>query len=77
MGAPDEHLQTELAKQFPRLKFEDGFVENDELWNADERETDAHMQLRSQRALDRLFGENGVKETCKWSRVDQDQRGDS
>lgn len=55
--------KTELAKQFPRLKFEDGFVENDELWKADERETDAHMQLRSQRALDRLFGENGVKET--------------
>ncbi|KAK8861615.1 hypothetical protein IAR55_002438 [Kwoniella newhampshirensis] len=55
--------KTQIQKRFPTFSIEEGFTENDELWKADDRETDAHMQYRSQRAMDRLFGEDGTKET--------------
>ncbi|WRT65747.1 uncharacterized protein IL334_002695 [Kwoniella shivajii] len=52
-----------IQKRFPTFNIEDGFAEEDELWTPDDRETDAHMQMRAQRAMDRLFGENGSGET--------------
>ncbi|OWZ31903.1 phosphoglycerate mutase [Cryptococcus neoformans] len=52
-----------LQKKFPNFKIEEGLTEEDELWKADDRETDAHMQMRAQRAMDRLFGKDGAKET--------------
>ncbi|WWD16468.1 hypothetical protein CI109_100894 [Kwoniella shandongensis] len=55
--------KTQIQERFPNFKIEEGFTEEDELWKPDDRETDAHMQMRSQRAMDRLFGENGAKET--------------
>jgi hypothetical protein len=59
--------QTEIIKRFPEFIIEDGFVENDELWKDDDRESELRMQQRGRRALDRLFGDNGAKETCKSS----------
>ena len=56
--------QSVIAERFPEFDFEDGFTEADELWKPDERETEEHMQIRAQRAMDRMFGEGGVKETC-------------
>ncbi|OCF75050.1 phosphoglycerate mutase [Kwoniella mangroviensis CBS 8886] len=55
--------RTYIANRFPTFKIEEGFAEEDELWKADDRETDAHMQMRAQRAMDRLFGPDGAKET--------------
>lgn len=55
--------KTILQKRFPYFKIEEGLTEEDELWKADDRETDAHMQMRAQRAMDRLFGKDGAKET--------------
>ena len=40
--------------------------EEDLLWKPDERETDAHMQMRGRRALDRVFGKDGAAETCEF-----------
>ncbi|KAK4689916.1 hypothetical protein P7C73_g203, partial [Tremellales sp. Uapishka_1] len=55
--------KTYIEKRFPSFEIEEGFAENDELWKADERETDQHMQFRSRRAMDRLFGPEGAEET--------------
>ncbi|WVQ78784.1 hypothetical protein IAT38_000875 [Cryptococcus sp. DSM 104549] len=52
-----------FAERFPMFKIEDGFPEEDVFWKPDDRETDAHMQFRMQRAMDRVFGRDGAKET--------------
>jgi hypothetical protein len=57
--------QSIIIERFPEFIIEDGFVEDDELWKEDDRESELRMQQRGRRALDRLFGENGAKETCK------------
>ncbi|WVN90699.1 uncharacterized protein L203_105941 [Cryptococcus depauperatus CBS 7841] len=60
----DERVtKTEIQKRFPDFIFEEGFAENDELWKPDDRETEEHMQMRAQRAMDKLFGPSGAKET--------------
>jgi hypothetical protein len=51
-------------KRFPFLRMEAGFSEEDELWKPDERETDAHIQHRTRRAMDRIF-DGAVPETCE------------
>lgn len=56
--------QSEMVKRYPEFIVEDGFVEQDELWKTDDRESELRMQQRGRRALDRLFGDNGAKETC-------------
>jgi hypothetical protein len=58
--------QTIIHERFPTFRIEKGFSEEDERWTKDHRETNGEMQARGHRALDRLFGENGAKETCKW-----------
>jgi len=51
-------------ERFPEFIIEKDFVENDELWKDDDRESEVRMQIRGRRALDRVFGENGASETC-------------
>ena len=51
-------------ERFPEFIIEKDFVENDELWKDDDRESEFRMQTRGRRALDRMFGENGASETC-------------
>lgn len=46
------------------VAFEPGFAEEDELWLPNDRETDAHMQLRARRYMDRIFG-GEAPESCK------------
>lgn len=41
-------------------------TEEDELWKEDIRETDQMMQVRGQRALDRVFSKGGAEETCEY-----------
>lgn len=48
------------------VKIEEGFTEEDELWRPDDRETNAHMQHRMRRAMDRIF-DGAAKETCELS----------
>lgn len=45
-----------IAEQFPGFVFEDGFAEDDPLWEADVRESNAAMDQRSKRVLDDVFG---------------------
>ncbi|ORY22492.1 histidine phosphatase superfamily [Naematelia encephala] len=52
-----------IQSKFPLFTIEPGFAEEDELWTPDHRESDLSMQIRSQRALDRIFGSNGLSET--------------
>ncbi|RXK38098.1 phosphoglycerate mutase [Tremella mesenterica] len=52
-----------IRKRFPHFIIEPSLAEEDELWRADYREDDKHMQERATRALDRLFGPEGAKET--------------
>lgn len=57
--------RSEIEERFPMFRIEDGFVEEDELWKADDRETDEHMQVRMRRAMDRLFDtESKTCESC-------------
>ncbi|KAI0826769.1 phosphoglycerate mutase-like protein [Trametes gibbosa] len=52
-----------IAQNFPppAYVFEDGFSEEDIIWQADERETRLHVQERAHTVLDRIFGQD--KET--------------
>lgn len=70
MKSPFADDQSYIEERFPSFKIEKGFAEEDELWKPDIRETDEHMQIRGQRALDRLFGSgpDHADETCKWLR---------
>lgn len=44
-----------LHSEFPPYIFEPGFAENDELWNADVRESDPDLDARLKRLLDDVF----------------------
>jgi hypothetical protein len=46
----------------PLFKFENGFVENDELWTKDHRELNEEHDLRTRRALSKIMAADG---TCK------------
>lgn len=43
----------------PGWKFEEGFTEKDELWQADKGETSAHQVARSKAVLDDVFTNDG------------------
>lgn len=47
-----------IHSEFPDYTFEAGFTENDELWKADERETDAAQTLRLHKALEEIFADD-------------------
>lgn len=51
-----------IAKTFPQFDIEANFIEEDELWTADHRETDAEVVTRIRQALDEIFDEDGA--TC-------------
>jgi xanthosine utilization system XapX-like protein len=46
---------TYIRNAFPQFDIEDGFAEDDELWEADSRETEPHAAARAQTVLDRIF----------------------
>ena len=46
----------------PLFKFENGFVENDELWTKDHRELDEELDVRTRRALSEVMAADGA---CK------------
>ncbi|GLB44497.1 putative phosphoglycerate mutase family protein [Lyophyllum shimeji] len=51
-----------IARRFPGFEIEDGLPEDDELWDPELRETDAHLAHRARRVLDHIF-EHDKKET--------------
>jgi hypothetical protein len=51
-----------IQQEFPSLVFEDGFVEDDPLWNLDHRETWKEQDVRARRALNKMMTADG---TCK------------
>jgi broad specificity phosphatase PhoE len=57
--------KTYIAERFPTFKIDESVTEEDELWKEDIRETDQMMQVRGQRALDRVFSKGGAEETCE------------
>lgn len=46
---------TEIAAEYPAYRFEDGFEENDSLWDPEIRESDAQRNERLKRLLDDIF----------------------
>lgn len=55
--------RSKIEKDFPNFVFEDGFVEDDELWTT-ERETYEHLDGRARKVLDRIFVDD-TDATCK------------
>ncbi|KAJ6540323.1 phosphoglycerate mutase-like protein [Mycena capillaripes] len=49
------NTRTHIRHAFPQFDIEDGFTEEDELWEAESRETRAHATVRAQTVLDRIF----------------------
>ena len=47
--------RTVIHDAFPSFEIEPGFAENDELWQAEHRETDAEHDVRTLRFLDDIF----------------------
>jgi hypothetical protein len=48
-------LASEIADQFPEYRFEDGFSEDDLLWDAEVRESDEHRNNRLRCLLNDVF----------------------
>ena len=51
--------KTVLAERYPEAVFEEGFKEEDELWDAHHRETDEEIDGRIRGLLDDIFGNYG------------------
>jgi len=49
------NTRTYIRTTFPQFEIEDGFTEEDQLWEAESRETPAHRTARAQTVLDRIF----------------------
>jgi broad specificity phosphatase PhoE len=47
--------RTYMEEMLPVLQFEEGFTEFDELWHADENETQDHMNWRARDVLEDVF----------------------
>ncbi|TFK38871.1 phosphoglycerate mutase-like protein [Crucibulum laeve] len=47
--------RTYIASAFPTFRIEDGFTEEDELWNPEIRETKPHLAERAKQVLDTIF----------------------
>ncbi|KAG5638095.1 hypothetical protein H0H81_001862 [Sphagnurus paluster] len=58
--------KTYIQGRFPGFAIERGFAEEDPLWDADEREEDAHIAGRAKAVLDLVFKED-AKENCEYS----------
>ncbi|GAB7328517.1 hypothetical protein MBLNU13_g00479t1 [Cladosporium sp. NU13] len=51
--------KTKIHAAQPNWLIEEGFTEEDELWEADHRETHAEHDVRTQKLLDQVFGNEG------------------
>ncbi|CAG7854595.1 SubName: Full=Related to PMU1-high copy suppressor of ts tps2 mutant phenotype {ECO:0000313/EMBL:CCA68671.1} [Serendipita indica DSM 11827] len=60
MEASNAVARLVLEADFPFLLFENGFVEVDPTWTADHRETPDEQDVRSRRALDKMFTADGT-----------------
>lgn len=58
--------KTIIHKEYPDFVFEKGFVEEDELFRAELRETDEAHDQRSKKALDGVFGKGEDGEGKTW-----------
>lgn len=47
--------RTYIHNTYPTYTIEEGFTENDELWDADERESDSALDVRLKKLLDDIF----------------------
>ncbi|KAJ5566168.1 hypothetical protein N7535_007806, partial [Penicillium sp. DV-2018c] len=54
---------SEIAEEFPEYRFEDGFEEEDLLWDAEVRESDEQRNQRLRCLLDGIFAEVGDEST--------------
>jgi len=50
--------KSKIHQAFPSFSFEDGFSEEDELWEKDVRESEGSRDKRVKLALDQIFGTN-------------------
>lgn len=58
--------KSEIATKYPEhLVFEEGFAEDDTLWEAEVRESEKHTQERARSVLDRVFGGEYGNSECK------------
>ena len=53
--------RTVIAQRFPTFRFEPGFVEDDELFQPDHRETFAEMDVRLRAALDSIIAQDDAR----------------
>ena len=60
--------RTEIHTTFPKFSIEEGFTEEDLLWEADVREPKAHIAERARAILDKIFTDD-VDDTSTCSRV--------
>ncbi|KAF8164268.1 histidine phosphatase superfamily [Mycena galopus ATCC 62051] len=49
------NTRTYIRTEFPQFEIEDGFTEEDELWEAESQETKAQAAARARTVLDRIF----------------------
>ena len=54
--------KSEIANDFPDYPFEEGFTEEDETWNPEDRETPEELDIRAKKVLDMIFDND--KEQC-------------
>ncbi|KAF8138873.1 histidine phosphatase superfamily [Boletus edulis] len=47
--------KSEIASDFPDYPFEEGFIEEDEIWDPDVRETFEEVDVRAKKVLDMIF----------------------
>lgn len=52
-----------LSQAFSQFEIEEGFTEQDELWQPDHRETEDELTVRLREALDEIFREETA--TCQ------------
>lgn len=60
--------KSEIAAKYPEdgLTFEEGFTEEDLLWEADVRESREHDRERARSVLDRVFGGEWGDDECNY-----------
>lgn len=56
--------KTYINDEFPKFDVEEGFSEDDRLWEADVRETKGQVDQRAREVLGRIFAEESA--TCEW-----------
>ncbi|RDW77589.1 hypothetical protein BP6252_05642 [Coleophoma cylindrospora] len=49
---------SEIRAAFPNFNLEDGFADDDELWDSEQRETETEQETRTRRFMEELFDED-------------------